>query len=182
VVLIVVGALVLLSIPLYFLRAPEDQNNPIKEEAPLGFAPSVPAGVQQETKDERFTTEEPVKVKCSSSEAVVGKTGSLCDDLPFFEDALLGAIRETIDCAPRTGEKGTLNYVMKIDFSTKQLHVFPGASGMWKGPQARRAAQCVKRALPAPNWDELSHNFRYYEMAVLTHYAPPAAVEAPLFE
>jgi hypothetical protein len=53
---------------------------------------------------------------------------------------------------------------------------------MWKGPQARRSTQSVKRALPAPDWEKLPHNFRYYELAVMVEYKPPAPTATPLFE
>lgn len=182
VVLAIVVALVLLAIPLYLLRSPPATEETPQEEAPMGFAPSVPAGVEKPQEDERFSLDEAVRVKCSSSPAVAGKRGRLCDELPFFQDSLAAAIKESVDCAPRTGEKGSLNYVLTIDFNQKRLHVFPGASGLWKGPQARRATQCVKRALPAPDWEKLSHNYRYYELAILAHYAPPAPTETPLFE
>jgi hypothetical protein len=95
---------------------------------------------------------------------------------------LASSIREAIDCAPKTGDGGTLNYVLSIDFSKNKLHVFPGASGMWKGPQARRSTECVKQALSAPEWDKISHNYRYYEIALLTTYKPPAPTSMPLFE
>ncbi len=181
-ILAVLAALILLSIPLYLLRNPSEKKDEKDKEAPVGFAPSVPAGVQVEEKNERLTLGKVQRVTCSSADGVRGKTGRLCDELPFFDKALAGAIEESIDCAPRTGDGGTLNYVLKIDFNKNTLHVFPGASGMWKGPQARRATECVKRALPAPEWDKVSHDYRYYEIAILAEYKPPAPTEAPLFE
>ncbi len=182
VVIAAVVALLLLAIPLYLLRSPRTVEQPPPTEAPLGFSPSVPAGVEKKEVDERFNTEEVVRVKCSSGPTAGGKTGRLCDQLPFFEQALTEAIAQAVDCAPRTGEKGSLNYVLTIDFNQKRMHVFPGASGVWKGPQARRATQCVKRALKAPDWEKVTHNHAYYEIAILTHYTPPAPTAAPLFE
>lgn len=182
-VVAIVVAILILAIPLYLLRTPAaPSKEPKNEVPPAGFAPSVPAGVEQEEKDERLTIDEPIVVKCSSSAGVIGRTGRLCDSLPYFEKVLQQAITESIDCAPRTGEKGSLNYVLTVDFTNKRLHVFPGASGKWKGPQARRATQCVKRGLPAPDWDKIVHNYRYYEIAMLTHYAPPVPTDMPLFE
>lgn len=175
-------AVILLSIPFYLLRSPSSKKEKTVDEAPVGFSPSVPAGVQVEKKDERLSLGKVQRIKCSSSEGTSGKAGRLCDEIPFFEKALATAIEESIDCAPRTGEGGTLNYVLKVDFNKNTMHVFPGASGVWHGPQARRATQCVKRALPAPDWEKLSHNFRYYEIAILAEYRPPAPTEAPLFE
>jgi hypothetical protein len=181
-ILSILVAAVLLSIPLYLLRSPSDKGEKKKNEAPVGFAPSVPAGIQADKKNERLSLGKVERVKCSSSEGAAGKSGRLCDEIPIFEKALASAIEESIDCAPRTGEGGTLNYVLKVDFNKNTPHIFPGASGVWKGPQARRATQCVKRALPAPDWEKVSHDYRYYEVAILAEYKPPAPVEAPLFE
>jgi hypothetical protein len=182
VILLVLAALVLLAIPLYFLRTPKVEPKKVAPKGPTGFAPSVPAGAEQADEEKRFTLGEVQRVSCSSAQGVRGKTGRLCDELPFFEKALASAIREAIDCAPKTGDGGTLNYVLSIDFSKNKLHVFPGASGMWKGPQARRSTECVKQALSAPEWDKISHNYRYYEIALLTTYKPPAPTSMPLFE
>lgn len=181
-ILSILVAVILLSIPLYLLRNPSEKEAQKKVEAPVGFSPSVPAGSQTEKKNERIVLGKVQRIKCSSSEGVVGKTGRLCDEIPFFEKALATAILESVDCAPRTGEGGTLNYVLKVDFNKNTMHIFPGASGVWKGPQARRATQCVKQALPAPDWEKVAHDFRYYEIAILAEYKPPAPTEAPLFE
>jgi hypothetical protein len=150
--------------------------------APLGFAPSVPAGTNTEPENKQLVLEEMVMVRCASSPGASGKTGRLCDRLEPIQKSFMQAIEETYDCAPRTGEKGTLNYVLTVDFAQHKLHVFPGASGTWKGPQARRATQCVKRALPAPDWEKLTHEHAYYEMAILATYQPPPPTEAPMFE
>jgi hypothetical protein len=105
----------------------------------------------------------------------------MCDALPTVEEALAKAIRESSDCAP-SKEAGTINHVLRVDFAHKTLHVFPGKSGYFKGPQARRATKCVKQALVAPEWDKLQHRFAVYEIAILAKYQPPAASAAPLFE
>ncbi len=183
VILLAVGVALLLSIPLYLLRTPAEQTK--KEpsgDAPLGFAPSVPAGTVEDEKDELVEMEEAVLVKCASRPGIRGKSGRLCDRIESIEKSLRTAITETYDCAPRTGEEGTLNYVLTVDFAAHKLRVFPGASGSWKGPQARRATQCVKRALSAPDWEKLPHEYGYYEIAVMTTYKPPPPTEAPMFE
>jgi len=182
VVLAFMGALILLAIPLYLLRSPAPEEKEEGKPAPVGFAPSVPAGTETKEEEKRFSLAETVRVSCSSRQGVPGKSGRLCDKLPFFEKALQMAIAESIDCAPRTGDGGSLNYVLTVDFTKNKLHVFPGASGSWKGPQARRATTCVKKALPPPDWEKISHNFRYYELAILATYTPPAPTDVPLFE
>lgn len=182
VVLLVLVAVVLLAVPLYLLRRPPPAPEKPPAAAPVGFAPSVPAFDDSKEETGRLTLAEAVRVRCSSSPVVRGQQGRQCDQLLAIEEALATAISETVDCAPTTGEGGSLNYVLKVDFQKKTLHVFPGASGEWKGPQARRATKCVKQALPAPDWDKLSHKFRYYELAVLATYRPPAPTAPPLFE
>jgi len=175
-------ALILLAIPLYLLRRPAEPNSAQEAKPPaFGFAPTVPVTTEGET-DERLSLAEPVRVRCSSAPGVRGQEGRLCDGLLPIEESLKKALLETVDCAPATGAMGTLNYVLKVDFAQKTLHVFPGASGDWKGPSARRAAKCVKQALTMPDWDRIEHRFRYYEIALLATYRPPAPTAAPLFE
>jgi len=182
-VLLAVGVILLLAVPLYVLRTPADKpQRPTEGAAPLGFAPSIPAGTEEKQEDKALVLSEPTMVKCAASPTATPKSGRLCDALLPVTKSLLTAIRDSADCAPRTGEEGSLNYVLTVDFTQHRLHVFPGASGTWKGPQARRATQCVKRALSAPDWEKLTHEHAYYEIAVLATYKPPPPTEAPLFE
>ncbi len=182
VVLATVVALVLLAIPLYLMRAPSVEAPAEPPKAPMGFSPSVPTPEPTSAADERIAFGKPVRLRCSNSAVGAGQEGALCDALPELEASLTKAIAETLDCAPRTREEGTLNYVLKVDFVHKTLHVFPGKSGSWNGPQARRATQCVKQALPAPAWDKMEHKLNYYEFAVLATYRPPPPSAVPLFE
>jgi hypothetical protein len=99
----------------------------------------------------------------------------MCESLPFFEDALQKAIRENPDCAPKANEQGTINYVLTVDFQRKSLHVFPGASGQWRGKMARRSINCVKRGFTAPDWASIQHQYRFYTIAALVTYLPAAA-------
>lgn len=179
VVVALVAVLILLAVPLYLLRRPPEAAEP--EPAASTFAPTVPVTVP-EPKDERVSLAEPVRVKCGASSKAAAQRGALCDRLPFFESALAAAIRQTLDCAPRTAEEGSINYVLQVDFASRSMHVFPGASGKWKGPQARRAAACVKQALATPNWETQQHQYRYYEIAIMATYPPPAPTSTPLFE
>jgi hypothetical protein len=176
-------ALILLAVPLYLLRRPQEPSEAQAAKPPaFGFAPTVPVATAAGPHDERLSISEPVRVRCSSAPSVRGQEGRLCDGLLPIEEGLKKAVTETIDCAPSTGAVGTLNYVLKVDFSQKTLHVFPGASGDWKGPSARRAAKCVKQALSMPEWEKIEHRFRYYEIALLVTYRPAPPTAAPLFE
>lgn len=181
-VLAVMAALVLLAVPLYLLRSPAAEDPKPPAQAPMGFSPSVPQVDDSAKSDGRVTLGKPVRIRCSNSAVGVGQEGSLCDSLPQLEAALAKAITDTVDCAPRTGDEGALNFVLKIDFAHKTLHVFPGASGTWKGPQARRTTQCVKQALPAPDWEHIEHKLNHYEIAILATYRNPPPSSVPLFE
>jgi hypothetical protein len=140
--------------------------------------------------DERVKLGEPQRTGCSAQGPVQGQDNKICDRLPFFEEGLKKAITENFDCAPKTGKEGTLNYVLSIDFTKRSLHIYPGKSGQWRGPQARRAAQCVERALPTAEWDKIPHQYRRYLVAILATYrgpesspaAPPGPSGAPVFE
>jgi hypothetical protein len=119
------------------------------------------------------------KVRCGASSAAASNEGTLCDSLPAFEDALKQAILANEACAPKSKLKGSINYVLTVDFARKKLHIFPGASGDWRGKQARRATSCVESALKAPDWN-VPHQFRFYAIAVLATYAGAAAEAAPV--
>ena len=187
VIALVVG-LVLLGVPLYLWRRPSGTENAIADAGReldggtlVDGAPGTAAGDGGGKGGERVRVGGAERVKCSSSPKVRGLTGYECDRLTFFEDALAKAIRENVDCAPKTGKEGTINYVLSVDFRSRYIMVFPGASGDWKGPQARRAANCVKRSLPAPDWKAIPHQYRYYLIAILATYPAPSA-SGPLFE
>jgi hypothetical protein len=139
----------------------------------------VDTGVPDAGGSERVRLGPPQRIKCSAGASVRGQESGLCDSLPALEQGLAKAIRENVDCAPKTGKEGTINFVLTVDFTNRRLHVFPGASGSWRGPQARRATQCVKKALPPPAWDSMSHQYRYYSIAVLATYPAPGAARPP---
>lgn len=169
---------VVIAAAVYWMRRPESPRSELDSAAPLQFSPSVP--VPEESADTgRLALGEVEIVKCAAQPGSVGQSGRLCDKLSYFEKALADSIRNSLDCAPRTREGGTLNYVLKVDFAQKRLHIFPGASGTWKGPQARHATKCVKQGLEAPEWDKLEHKFRYYEIAILATYKPPDPAQGP---
>lgn len=186
IVALVVG-LVLLAVPLYLWRrpsgtenAPADGGAAADARAPAldSAAPALPtpdAGASTE----RVKLGSVQRVKCGAS-ARSGQDGSGCDRLPFFEEQLTRAILDNVDCAPKTGKEGSVNYVLTVDFSARKVHVFPGASGSWKGPAARKAAACVKRALSAPDWAGLPHQHKYYSLAVLATYPAPASPAPPV--
>jgi len=190
-VVALVAGLVLIAVPLYLWRRPSGTEHAAGDAgaAAVSAALAMEAGTISSTPldagklDERVKLAVPQRVRCSAGPGATGQEGSLCDNLGPLEQALSRAVLENVGCAPRGPKEGTINYVLTVDFAQRQLHVFPGASGSWKGPQARRATQCVKRALAAPGWETLKHQYRYYQIAVLATYAPEQpAVAGPSFE
>ncbi len=187
-----VVCLILLAVPLYLWRRPSvsDHLQPDAgvDQRPDGGArvaspPPVDAGPPM---DPLVRIDAAQRVRCSASPSAKGQEGTLCDSLPWFEKALADAIRKTTGCGPKSGTPGTLNFVLQIDFRRKWLNVFPGASGDWKGPQARRATTCVERALAQPEWDKIIHQYNYYMIAIMATYPSPAPIPgpagAPVFE
>lgn len=192
VVALVVG-LVLLAVPLYLWRRPSGTENAPTDggNGDAASGPSAAPTIQRlpvpdagALVDELVRLDTPQRVKCAASSRSRGQEGTLCDRLEVFEKALSKAIRENVDCAPKTGKEGNLNYVLSVDFNAKRLHVFPGASGMWKGPQARKAAACVTKSLPKPEWDKIKHQYRFYMIAISATYPAPTSTGNPsqLFE
>jgi hypothetical protein len=186
---------VLVAIPLYLWRRPAASDAAASASASAAAASALPSGLPLPTAvdagvaEERVRLGAPQRIRCGSSSRVKGREGPVCDQLSYFEEALKRAIRESVDCAPRSKEEGSINFVLRVEFAAKRLHVFPGASGQWKGAQARRATKCVTRSLGAPQWQSIQHQDSYYEIAILATYPPRGAAApmasgsaAPLFE
>jgi hypothetical protein len=176
-------AVILIAVPLYLLRRPSLQA-PIAaadagtdaQSAEAAAAPTPSALVPKPP--ERIKLAPATRVQCGAR-PTGGNEGSLCDGLPAFEQALATAIQASLECAPKAESEGSINYVLNIDFASKRIHVFPGASGGWHGKQARRATQCVERALVRPDFASLTHQYRYYSIAILATYRPPGASRDP---
>ncbi len=184
IVVALVAVSVLIAVPLYLLRRPSG-----KSAAPVGGSAALDAGkaplsagdagasvtpLDAGKPAERLRVAAVQHVRCGAS-ANGGHEGNVCDSVPFFEDTLAKAVRENPDCSPKANETGTVNYVLTVDFQRKALHLFAGASGQWRGKQARRAIACIKRVFPAPDWATIQHQYRFYTIAVLATYVPASA-------
>ncbi len=183
-VVALIAGLVLLAVPLYMWRRPSGTENAPSDagadaKPALALSNLDAAAADANALDERVRLGGVQRVKCAASAGARGQEGNLCDQLPSLERALAQAIRDSIDCAPKVKQEGSINYVLSVDFRTKKLHVFPGASGSWKGPQARKAAKCVLKSLPAPAWTTLSPQYKFYQIAILATYPLPAPAPAP---
>jgi hypothetical protein len=187
-VVALVAVLVLLAVPLYLWRRPSASSQ-ADLDAGTGAAKQLPSVIEAGAQviadrdaalaQERVKLGTPQRVGCGASPRDRSQEGSLCDSLPFFEQALAKAIRDTVDCAPRAKEEGTINFVLNVYFTNKSVHVFPGASGKWKGRQARQAAVCVEKALAPAPWASIQHQYRYYTLAILATYPPPEPIVGP---
>jgi hypothetical protein len=183
VIVALVCTAMLIAVPLYLLRKPSTKTTasvPSASSAPSAgplSAPAAPAAsAAAPVSPPRLTLGTVQKVRCGASAAATPNEGTLCDSLPAFEEALKKAILSSEDCAPKPKAKGSINYVLNIDFVRKKLHVFPGASGEWRGKQARRATSCVENAVKVSEW-AVPHQYRFYAIAILANYAGPPGSE-----
>jgi hypothetical protein len=173
-----VALIILLAVPLYLWRRPAIHSMIVDagvarvaasvSAPPVVSAPPPPVPFQPP----RVRTSPIQRVRCGPSR-LRASSGVTCDALPALEHAFVEAIQQTLDCAPRTAKEGTINHVLEVDFTRKKLHVFPGKSGDWHGPSARRTTKCIERALGKPDFAAMAHTHAYYALAVMTSY--PAA-------
>jgi hypothetical protein len=182
VIVALVCTAMLIAVPLYLWRKPSTKASPAPPASASGSAgpqavPKPPlAAATPPAPAPRLTLGAVQKVRCGSSAAASPNEGTLCDSLAPFEDALKKAVLASEDCAPKAKTKGSINFVLTVDFAHKKLHVFPGASGEWHGKQARRATTCVNNAIKAPDWN-VPHQYRFYAIAVLATYAGPPGTD-----
>lgn len=183
VIVALVCTAMLIAVPLYLLRKPGTKTAatlPSASAAPSGGPLAVPvappASAQPPGPAPRLTLGAVQKVRCGASPAATPNEGTLCDTLPSFEEALKKAVLGSEDCAPKPKAKGSINYVLNVDFTHKKVHVFPGASGEWRGKQARRATSCVESAVKISDW-AVPHQYRFYAIAILATYAGPPGSE-----
>lgn len=184
VIVALVCVAMLIAVPLYLLRKPSTNTaTPAPSASGSALGPQVvprPSVDAAPAVPPRLSLGPVQKVRCGSSAASAPNEGALCDTLAPFEEALKKAIVDTESCAPKTNAKGSINYVLTVDFTRKKTHVYPGASGEWRGKQARRATKCVAQAIKVQDWN-IPHQYRFYAIAVLASYAgPPGSLPAPV--
>jgi hypothetical protein len=183
--MVIAGVLVviLVAVPLYLLRRPSGASDTPREAEARHFGGVIRAQVDAGARVSDVVLGPIQRVKCGPSLARANNEGAFCDALPTLEAAFRESIKSSAECAPRTGKEGSINYVLELDFATNRLNVFPGKSGNWRGPRARRAASCVLRAFPPVSWADLSHQHQYYAIAILTTYPTADPFDSlPTFE
>lgn len=176
-------AVVLVAVPLYLLRRPRPSAADLLDAGTPGFGgvirEEMDAGA--EATDVRLGPLQ--RVRCGPSSTRISGQGGLCDALPLLERALRQAIQNNVDCAPRPGRGGSINYVLEVDFKSNRLNVFAGKSGSWRGARTRKAVNCVQRSLPPLPWTDIVHEHQYYAIAILATYpAPEPADILPRFD
>lgn len=189
IVLIIVGVLVVVGIPMfglavtgsamYLLRRPADEHEvtvaPVQGDENADATPT-----QSPARKAVEASVGPVEViRCGDSSAA---PASDCDRLPGVEESLVKAIKKGTDCAPKTGRDGTISFVLSVDVTRRRTDMTVGASSTWKGPQARRAAQCVARLMPDVSWDSLQAKEKFYQLKALAQYPAPAGPSATSFD
>jgi hypothetical protein len=177
-------ALMLLAVPLYLLRRPSGAPSHPGPDAGVSVFGSAFGGEVDASAPSAQVLLGPIqRVRCGASVAQIANEGELCDALPSLEAALRQSVLGAAECAPRTGKEGSINFVLEVDFDSNRYNVFPGASGKWRGPQARRAIQCVLRGFPPVDLGSVSHQYNYYALAILAVYPAPDPFEIlPSFE
>src|SRR5262245_55918288 len=175
IIIALVAGLILVAVPLYLWRRPRPESIPSADAAvvdggaPDGAAAAVmaivdagPAGLNIS----KFST-----IKCENPGP--GKTPpERCDHVLFFEDALARAIRDNAACAPSAKTSVTVSIVMATDFRSKKLTLFAGKSSSLKREKVLPLLRCIKRALPAPDWGTIPHQYVRYKVNVVATYPP----------
>ncbi len=175
IIIMLVAGLVISAVPLYLWRRPRAEPIPSADAAvaDAGVPPapivSFDAGAQSGVTLAPFTT-----IRCENPGP--GKTPpERCDHVTAFEDALSRAVRENGSCAPASKLPFTVSFVLESDFRKKKLSLFTGKSSTLKREKARELLRCVKRAMPAPDWNAVPHQYVKYKVSVVATYPPSDA-------
>ena len=172
---LVVG-LVLVAVPLYLWRRPDPAaTGEADDDKDAGTAtidgsssyiPLVDASVAPQVKIAPFQT-----IRCVDPGP--GKTApERCDHITFFEDGLTRAIRENTLCAPETTTGATVSIVMDIDFRRKKLKIYRGKSSTLPSSRTKELFNCIKRAMPAAEWETIPHQHARYVVNTKATYPP----------
>ncbi|HWO12867.1 MAG TPA: hypothetical protein VNN80_25385 [Polyangiaceae bacterium] len=182
-VLAVLVAIVLIAVPLYLLRRPTPNESEPSDTPARGFGGVIRTEVDAGAAVVEVTLGPLQRVRCGDSASQAGTEGVLCDAPAPLGGVLSRAILGSLDCAPRLGSEGSINYVLEVDFASRRLNVFAGKSGQWRGARVKKTVACVQRALPELDWAGLQHQHQYYAVAILATYPAPETIrEQPTFD
>jgi len=175
---LVVG-LVLVAVPLYLWRRPEQASPgsmpsatpatplPSPSSSAVPYVPAQdPAITEPKVKLEPFRT-----LRCSDPGP--GKTPpERCDHITFFEDALSRAVKENVSCAPPTKTGSQVSFVLDLDFRKKLRKLNRGKSTSLSKDQSKELFACIEKALPTPDWDSVPHQHARYVVSLTANYPP----------
>lgn len=176
---LVVG-LVLVAVPLYLWRRPEQAPLPTAASATSSAATAAPSSsvavpyvptaapavAEPKVKLEPFRT-----VRCSDP-GPAKTPPERCDHLTFFEDTLARAVKENVSCAPSTTTGAQVSFVLDIDFRKKLRKLNRGKSTTLSKDQSKELFTCVEKALPTPDWDSVPHQHARYVVSLTASYPP----------
>lgn len=167
------AALVFLVVPLYLWRRPAGIEGAVPEDLVAEADANLVLDIEPPAVEEppRIKLGEPRTLRCID-ESGARLPGERCDRLPFFEEALMQAIHENVDCAPVSLSESTVNFVLTVDFAEESLHLWPGQSGSLRRPQANELLRCVLRDIDKPDFSAFPHRFQRYELSVMATYPP----------
>jgi hypothetical protein len=194
-IIALVALLVMVAVPLYLLRRPrvdaKDKDgkaadgkaiagsaNALSGLSPLAPTPGTtlnPPTPSGQTAARGLTVGDPRILRCSKGSNK--PPPEQCDRQPFFEEALVKAIRDNASCVNTSTAGATVNFVLDVDFKRKKSHAWPGKSGSLKRKMSKEVVACVNRALPTPEWSQVPHQHDRYQIAVLATY--PGGSTAP---
>lgn len=190
-IITLVAGLVIVAVPLYLLgsrpkselkdaqrSAASADSTSLGGGAPPGDSGNVyTASAQQPPKNPGVVIAEAKMMKCSKGST---KTPvEQCDRQPYFEEALVKAIRDNLSCAPQVSSGGTINFVLDVDHKAKSMKVWGGKSGSIKRNRRKEMLSCVSRAMPTPDWAQIPHQQTKYQVAVMVTLPPSGPSTGP---
>lgn len=189
IIIALVAGLILVAVPLYLWRRPRPESIPSADAAVASASAGVSApaktsvaavnpffvagdagpGLTSGVTLSPFTT-----IRCENPGP--GRTPpERCDHVTFFEDGLARTIRENVACAPQSKVPVKVSFVMEIDFKRKRTNLFVGKSTTVKRERTKELLRCIKRALPAPDWNSIPHQYVKYKVNISATYPPTEA-------
>jgi hypothetical protein len=172
---LVVG-LVLVALPLYLWRRPDDSPKPLPQSPASAFAsgralpayvpPVPPPSPKSKVKLSPFKT-----LRCADPGP--GKTPpERCDRISMLEEGLTRAIRENVSCAPDTRTGAMVSVVMDVHFRRKQLKLYRGKSSSLPKARTNELFRCIRRAMGSVDWARIPHQHVRYVVSVRATYPP----------
>lgn len=173
---LVVG-LVLVAVPLYLWRRPEQASQEslealaadggeVEMDGSVPYVPLVDAAATPKVKLGAFEV-----IRCQDPGS--GKTPpSRCDSIEFFENALATAIQDNALCAPSTKTGATISFVLDFSFRRKTWKVFHGKSSSLPKSRTTELFRCVTKAMPTPDWGAIPHQHSRYVVNVKATFPP----------